>query len=118
MGYPLLANQPPSSYFSQNGSQDLSQQTFWQPNFSQSHHTPQDLAQFVQMGNDDDDVVAGDDNYSPVNPTSTRSSFDSFNVQQDSRQHTDTKPNNYSIAHFRVVRDLMVSTCLSKLHQA
>ena len=29
-----------------------------------------------------------------------------------------TKPNNYSIAHFRAVRDLMVSTCLAKLHQA
>ena len=29
-----------------------------------------------------------------------------------------TKPNNYSIAHFRAVRDSMVSTCLAKLHQA
>ena len=29
-----------------------------------------------------------------------------------------TKPNNYSIVHFRAVRDLMVSTCLAKLHQA
>ena len=31
---------------------------------------------------------------------------------------SNTKPNNYSIAHFRAVRDLMVSTCLAKLHQA
>ena len=31
---------------------------------------------------------------------------------------SNTKPNNYSIAHFRAVRDSMVSTCLAKLHQA
>ena len=47
--------------------------------------------------------------------TFLKRSFD-FNLLMD--WYPNTKPNNYSIAHFRAVRDLMVSTCLAKLHQA
>lgn len=42
----------------------------------------------------------------------------SLGEQAVSNLLSNTKPNNYSIAHFRAVRDLMVSTCLAKLHQA
>ena len=45
-------------------------------------------------------------------------SFLLFNIQGLTCYAANTKPNNYSIAHFRVVRDLMVATCSAKLHQA